>query len=795
MTKKLLAFLFLFCVSEGFCQVASQYQFLASTEAYTQVGGISSTVEGDDSSQEITLTGFNFPYAGTTYSLFSISTNGLIRLGQAMNGAAFNNDYFNTDDQAPAIAVFWDDHNRNTGTISYTVTGVAPNRKLDIGWDNIVVSSGGGVNGNVGSFKVRLSETTGVIEMWYGTITTADPSSASVGINDAGSYLSVIPGTTPTVSSTVSTMITSGANLTGRKFTFTPPAPCSGQPDGGTTVASANPVCLGVPVTLSVEGNTASIGISYLWQSSENGVDYADLTGETSNLYTTFQFADTYYRCKISCGSQFAFSEPIQVEMNAAANCYCQPTYDNGKTDGDLISNIVIPGTTLSNNTGTEPINPYYTYFTGQPNYTAELNVGGNYTLQVTVGSYGQQHHTAWIDYNDDGFFAEEERLGGVDDVDSFQTGSLNFTVSCDAMPGVHRMRVRDAWNTDSFSIDPCGNYGYGETEDYDITILEQVGCAAPTGLGVSAFSSTSAILVWAAGCGQTQWNVVLLPAGAAFSEEDAMSDVNSSLLINDLEPATSYDFYVQGMCNGDVWSDYSAVFTFTTAPAAVANDDCSTAFPLEVGATFAEFAVTATNEGATKTIGEPNVSCAQFNFGGDVWFSAEVPASGSITIQTQSAEGSDLSDTGMAVYTGTCGGGLISLGCNDDSGILGMEGFSSLTFAGLTPGTLLHVRVWEYANDVVGTFRVGAFDPTLGTADAVQQLFSVTPNPVKNILSLQTSEPIDSVEIFNTLGQKVTAHFTPDWHSADTASLSAGVYLLRIKSGSQYITKRFIKE
>jgi hypothetical protein len=36
---------------------------------------------------------------------------------------------------------------------------------------------------------------------------------------------------------------------------------------------------------------------------------------------------------------------------------------------------------------------------------------------------------------------------------------------------GVHRMRIRDVWSTGAGTIDPCINYGYGEVEDYDITI------------------------------------------------------------------------------------------------------------------------------------------------------------------------------------------------------------------------------------------------------------------------------------------------------------------------------------
>ena len=36
-------------------------------------------------------------------------------------------------------------------------------------------------------------------------------------------------------------------------------------------------------------------------------------------------------------------------------------------------------------------------------------------------------------------------------------------------------MRVRDVWNTSGINIDPCLNYGWGETEDYDVTVSAAV--------------------------------------------------------------------------------------------------------------------------------------------------------------------------------------------------------------------------------------------------------------------------------------------------------------------------------
>ncbi len=152
---------------------------------------------------------------------------------------------------------------------------------------------------------------------------------------------------------------------------------------------------------------------------------------------------------------------------------YCTPTYTTGKTDGDLISNIVIAGTTFSNNTGTSPVNPYYTFFTGAPNLTATLVQGGTYNVTVSIGSFTNQGIAAWVDYDDDGVFSPSEKIGNTTVAINTAFGSATFpiTLTCASVPGQRRMRVRGVYANAGPTIDPCNNYGYGEAEDYIITI------------------------------------------------------------------------------------------------------------------------------------------------------------------------------------------------------------------------------------------------------------------------------------------------------------------------------------
>jgi hypothetical protein len=177
-----------------------------------------------------------------------------------------------------------------------------------------------------------------------------------------------------------------------------------------------------------------------------------------------------------SGGSQSSFSYLL------SAFPYCETVYTTGKTDGDLISNISISGTTLSNNSGTAQVNPAYTFFTGQPNYTASLVASNSYNVTVTVGTWGAQGIAAWIDYNDNNVFEASEKIGntattigsgtGGTPIPANHTATFVINLSCSPPLGSHRMRVRDVYNVAGPSIDPCATYTFGETEDYLITIV-----------------------------------------------------------------------------------------------------------------------------------------------------------------------------------------------------------------------------------------------------------------------------------------------------------------------------------
>ena len=795
---KKITLLFFLIFLKANAQSVGGYLFSQSTESYTAVSGINSTAAGDDGEQNNIPIGFAFNYGGEIYTTFSISTNGFIRLGNDILNQNWVNVLSATSSQRPLIAAFWDDHNRTTGSIQYFVSGTAPNRVLSVGWDSINLGNGGNVSATAfGSFKMSLQETTGIIEFVYGpTMNLGGALTASIGLNDLTSFLSISPSSAIASSSNTlaDNAIGSTTFLLGQKFTFTPAPQCSGTPDPGNTIASLTTICEGFPFDLSLQNQIDSFGISYQWQSSTTGTNYVDIADENNATLTTSQTVATFYRCVVSCGAVSNSSTPVEVVMNNPSQCFCFPSYTNGKTDGDLISNVVLTDTSLSNNTGTAPVNPFYTYFSGQPNLIATLQAGYNYVLNVTVGTYQQQNVAVWIDFNDDTNFDADERVGyTTSEIGSNETGVFTLSIPCGAAAGLHRMRIRDVYNLEASNIDPCENYGYGETEDYDVTIELPTGCQAPYGLAIGSVNSTSAELLWTAGCNQSIWDVHYTIAGGGLpSGAPTNLGVVIPFSVTGLIPFTAYEFYVRAVCSDSSTSSWSGPFSFSTLPVAVANDDCETAVALNIGTTFEENAVIGTNLGATKSIGPPNPTCAIFGFGGDVWYSVVVPPDGNLTLEVRQDPGSPFIDSGLTVFSGSCSG-LTTIGCSDDEGI---GGFSILNLTGLTPGETVYARVWEFANDTFGTFQLSAYSPTLAVDTFFDADLNLFPNPVKDILNLSCGSIISNVSVYNLLGQEVmTKEANGNYFQIDLSDLSAGAYLVRITSNNQQKNIKIIKE
>ncbi|WP_395052469.1 GEVED domain-containing protein, partial [Flavobacterium sp.] len=643
------------------------------------------------------------------------------------------------------------------GEIRYQVLGNSPNQTLVIQWKNFKKFNQAGDSYN---FQIRLSETTNVVDVVYGSMTSnataglfqcglrANPNTSSTNYNSRTTTTDWSSSTAATNSDNTLILSQTVFPVSGLTYTWNPPLNCSGTPNPGNTLSSVSSVCNNVNFNLSLENTTVGSNVSYQWQSSTDNINFISITNAIASTLFTSQTGSTYYRCIVTCNasSETTNSNSVYVLSNSLSQCYCNPTYTNGKTDGDLISNITISGTTLSNNSGTANVNPSFTYFTGQPNYTGTLQAGSTYNINVAVGTFGFQNVAVWIDYNDNAIFETLERVGFTT-ASIGANGSTTFPISlaCNPTTGMHRMRVRDVYNIAGISIDPCLNYLYGETEDYDINITAAAVCPQPANLNAVNITNNSADLSWTIGCVETQWDLHLTTLGGGIPT-GIPSNVNVTSVFNatSLLPDTDYEFYVRANCLANGYSSWTGPFTFSTIPLPPSNDNCINSTSLIIGNVFNDNSVVTTNISATNS-NPPAAGCSFYN-GGDVWFSVTIPASGSVTVETKFLTGSAILDTGMAIYSGSCSS-LVLVECDDDDGT---GNFSLISLTGRTPGEVVYVNTFEYENNAFGNYQIAAYDCS-----------STTPEPTGNTTQAFCSEA--------TIGDLYVDGTTIKWYDALT--------------------------
>ena len=309
--------------------------------------------------------------------------------------------------------------------------------------------------------------------------------------------------------------------------------------------------------------------------------------------------------------------------------------------------------------------------------------------------------------------------------------------------------------------------------------------CSNPVSLAVNNLTYNSANITWGATTGSYEYvldNVATDPIGSG-------TPLSGEVYNATLSPSTTYYFHVRTVCPGPLYSIWSTI-SFTSPAIPPSNDDCVNAIALTAGGVFADNDVIGTTV-AANTVTGLTYAC-QTNRANDVWYSVTVPASGSLTIETQADGASALTDTVLSVFSGTCGA-LTEVGCSDDEGT---GNFSIINLTGQTPGATLYIGVWRWSSATNGTFLLSAYDASLSTNSFDVKSLKVYPNPVKNILNLSYSTEISLVEVFNMLGQKVLVkQLNVNQAQIDMSNLNSGNYLVKITSQGETKTMKILKE
>ena len=101
-----------------------------------------------------------------------------------------------------------------------------------------------------------------------------------------------------------------------------------------------------------------------------------------------------------------------------------------------------------------------------------------------------------------------------------------------------------------------------------------------------------------------------------------------------------------------------------------------------------------------------------------------------------------------------------------------------------------------DVAAGIYGTNQIIWFENKgpLSVQENTTTLFSLYPNPVKNLLNIKCARPISAIAVYNNIGQLLLS--SSEKNQMDVSSLRAGIYFVKITDGNGNTeTKKIIKE
>ena len=224
-----------------------------------------------------------------------------------------------------------------------------------------------------------------------------------------------------------------------------------------------------IPVQFILDGNSP-VSETYVGNiTSGQEVNYTFVTHGDFSAIGNHQLSVATVLAGDQVSSNDQFSTVITKSL-------CQPS--GNCSFGDEIANIQFANLNNSSTCNGSAYNDF-------TNMTAELIQGNTYDLTITV-NYSQEHVTAWVDFNDNFVFENNEKI--IDDFEMGASGSgahsytetLNTTLPSPMPLGQHIMRIRTNWQHPV--PDACSDVDYGETEDYTVNVV--------TSSGIDAFSN-----------------------------------------------------------------------------------------------------------------------------------------------------------------------------------------------------------------------------------------------------------------------------------------------------------------
>jgi len=173
----------------------------------------------------------------------------------------------------------------------------------------------------------------------------------------------------------------------------------------------------------------------------------------------------------------------------------------------------------------------------------------------------------AWIDFNQNGIFTDPGEMVYSSTAPvigpHIETGTVS--VPTNALQGITRMRVVNVETTLGTSVNPCGTYTWGETEDYFVNISAPPTCPQPAAPTLVSSSLNSATIDWNPVGTETQWQVQYGPQGFALGTGTFITVTAHPHTIGSLTPYSFYQAYVRAICTAGDSSYWTPAVSWNT--------------------------------------------------------------------------------------------------------------------------------------------------------------------------------------------------------------------------------------
>ncbi len=305
-----------------------------------------------------------------------------------------------------------------------------------------------------------------------------------------------------------------------------------------------------------------------------------------------------------------------------------------------------------------------------------------------------------------------------------------------------------------------------------DVSVDEAPTCFDPLALSVLSVTDVTADLTWTPGSNETVFDVEIVISGNAPTGVPTFEDVSLPFTATGLTPETSYEFYVRADCgSGDV-SDWVGPGSFTTSfspVTVIVNDPAINETYCYDNNEVKEWLFTS-SDGTTPVEIDFNAGQIEsdpdaddrfrvfdgFDTSAPVLFDSDVDGTDLAGVQLIANSGTAYMILESGIF-GSCQGGVESL-----------DAFDFDVFA--------------------GTF--------ISTSAFSSESFTYYPSPVKSILNIESSNNIDSVQIYDMLGREVlNGNYSNSNIEMNVQGLSSGTYIMKVTIGDSSQNFRIIKE